>query len=57
MHEPYTSSIQCVIRECLREDRGVSSGNGGSRRGSGAHYANPDDENEEVVVVATLKWQ
>jgi hypothetical protein len=57
MHEPYTSSIQCVIREWLREDRGVSGGNGGSRRGSGAHYANPDDENEEVVVVATLKWQ
>ena len=29
MHEPYTSSIQCVIREWLREDRGVSGGNGG----------------------------
>jgi hypothetical protein len=26
MHEPYTSSIQCVIREWLREDRGVSGG-------------------------------
>jgi hypothetical protein len=54
------SSKQAAYSACcewLREDRGVSGGNGCDRRGSGAHHASPDDENEEVVVVATLKWQ
>ena len=38
-----------------RDDRGGGGGKGSGRRGDGAHLRDPIEENEEVVVAATLK--